>query len=241
MNAASSSAASSNFGETVLSHRFAGPIRGLALAALLYAAQYSAQAVTIVDTGPGSSGGFSLATTQQIAGEFTVGSPTTITSIEGWMFRPSNATTGSLFLGIAADNSVSGEIPGTLLFSSSFSLPANAINNAGWYGSSSLGWLLPAGTYWVTFGSNSAGAPQGAMPWPAVSPLANYSSFTGGQWNDLIPGSGPFNAASFGVRIEGSIASGASVPDSVNTLALTALSLAVLLVLHAKTVPSSSS
>jgi len=154
-------------------------IRVLCFTLLLFSAT-AANAVVIVDTGPGpggDTGGWTLGDTQWLAGEFTTTEDYIITSIEGWI-NPLNST-GIVRVALYSDG---GEIPGTQLFSDTFSKPGTSGN--GWYGVSGLSWELLAGTYWVSFeGVTGTG---GAMPYPSATPLANEAFFNSinSAWNE---------------------------------------------------------
>jgi hypothetical protein len=108
-----------------------------------------------------------LSTSEFLAAEFSVGSPVTVTSAEGWI-NVSHA--GTLNVKFYSDG---GDIPGSQLFSAS---PAVG-TGVGWRGATGLNWLLAVGTYWIAFEVPASGGMAGYMTTPAPSPLANGAFF----------------------------------------------------------------
>jgi len=144
------------------------------LLALLTAAPSVVMATTLVDTGQGTgTGGVVLDNMiyelQWLAAEFSLSALSTISSVEGWMYYRTDSTTiRSLNFVIYEDGGV---IPGTMRFSSTFTLPTSA-STPGWFGPSNLSWELAACTYWVAFEAQPGF--DGYMPFPSTGPhLAN--------------------------------------------------------------------
>ena len=189
--------------------------RVLSLAALIQLFHIApVSAVTIVDTGPGpaTAGGPSLASFQWLAAEFSISQPYIITDVQGWMHNIDALGTAT-----AAIYTDGGEIPGTELFSASFS----GTPTVDWYGPSGLSWSLAAGTYWVAFEVRPGDTFYGAMPTPSGSPLANEAAVTGNS-NGLYIVQDDLD---MGVRIQ---ADPVSVPEP-STLLLLAGGLAALI------------
>jgi len=72
-----------------------------------------------------------------------------------------------------------------------------------WNGISNLNWILPAGTYWIGYASNSSltvSMPFGVTPSPSLI-WAFDSSYSDGNWHLTGPG-----VSQIGVRVEGVVA-----------------------------------
>lgn len=156
----------------------------LAGAALIAAANASAQ--TIVDTGAPTdpNSGYTLGWGQLLAGSFTLDHATRLASIQGWI----GSDGGQAIISIAGD---AGGLPGAELFSSSF-----ALDDSGWQGLDGLDWDLGPGTYWATFALDESVGGLAWMPSSATSPLLSYAlGWSGAGWTDEY---GPLD---LGVRI----------------------------------------
>jgi hypothetical protein len=136
----------------------------------------SANAATIVDTGPGagtinwaliSADALGLGPYgQSLAAEFSIGSSTTVTDIEGWMsFNPSGAD------GTIAIYSDGGHVPGVELYATTF-FGTGSLDSS-WVGASGLSWGLAPGTYWVAFEVRDGQTLETTMPSPSLNPLLN--------------------------------------------------------------------
>ena len=147
-----------------------------------------AYAAEFVDTGPGPEGptGWTLNPSQSLAAEFVLGQDSTITSVEGWI---ASIIDGSLFT--ASIFSDGGNVPGSVLFSSSFS--GGAPGTGQWQGAYGLSWNLAAGTYWVGFSGQNG---LGTMPNPSANPLGNEAFTFEGNWVG-------FDDLSIGARVTG--------------------------------------
>jgi hypothetical protein len=147
---------------------------------------------------------------QWLAAEFSLLAPSTISSVEGWMYYRTDSTTiRSLNFVIYEDGGV---IPGTMRFSSTFTLPTSA-STPGWFGPSNLSWVLAAGTYWVAFEAQPGF--DGYMPFPSMTPLANEAirwvrdgSDTGYRNTDVI-------GADFGLGVRISDSNAVPLPGAV--------------------------
>jgi len=146
----------------------------------------SANAATIVDTGPGADSNYrALAGAsvlppfgQFLAAEFSIGSSTTVTDIEGWMsFNPSGAD------GTIAIYLDGGDVPGAELYATTFF--GTGSSDSSWVGASGLSWDLAAGTYWVAFEVRDGQTLETSMPSPSSNPLLNeaFTSRDTGDWN----------------------------------------------------------
>ena len=128
---------------------------------------------TIVDTGAGLSnnGGYTIGSYQSLAGQFTITESYTITDIYGWIGKDSNnPETGTFTIELVSGG---GQIPDG---SGIFSGDANySVSGPAWQGLTGIDWTIPAGTYWVEFGSRyvySGYMPRASNPaWPRQLPL----------------------------------------------------------------------
>lgn len=138
------------------------------LAAMMPAA---ATAATIADTGtPTGTIRYTLAPSQDLAGQFTVGGATTITGVQGFIapFSNSGTVTATLF--------GPGPVPnaGNVLFSTSFAVTGGEV----WYGASGLNWAVAAGNYWLGFSTSASMGMRDGAP----APLGGYA-FSSGNWS----------------------------------------------------------
>lgn len=177
--------------------------QSILFAILLFTIQ-PAHGALIIDTGPASSAeeAWVLTNEQFLAAEFVLGQSYNITDVQGWI---GSYTKGNLVYSIRKDDSTSGEIPGSIIYSQTFELPV--AGDPDWYGPSGLNWNLSAGIYWLSFEADVN--TSGWMPFPADSPLSNYafSDNTAGytDWYED-------DELSLGVRIYGE-QQGANVPE----------------------------
>lgn len=160
------------------SHRcFRGCIRplswplllALCLATLLTGARAGAQTY-LVNTGPGSSSTIGAPSLMKIGSiyqylgvKFTLASPATIGSIEGWMARPG----GFINVKLRSHDTMTNK-PGAELFSTSVNGSSTV---PAWAVFSGLNWAVSADTYWVTFEPVSG---SGSMPNGAAAPLRSH-------------------------------------------------------------------
>jgi hypothetical protein len=181
--------------------------------------------ITIVDTGT-PSGDFPAPFNdfEYYGAQFTIGSPYTIQSVEGY-FSHDGAIAGLVDIAIHAGDIFAND---DVLYHSIEEVAANS--PLGWYGVSDVNWALPAGTYWVTFKPTPpwlGPGVHGNMPGKAPNVMGNYVfSFTRDspqyvlceqcqyyQWDfTYAHGDHPLLPAA-GVRI-------LAVPDATSTLAL---------------------
>ena len=131
------------------------------IAGLMGMSMSAAEAAYIVDTGPGSSfSSFSLTATQNLAGSFTVGAASQITSVEGWLADGLGEVLFELHDGATPD--------GALLFSAR----VNITNpSPGFRGAESLDWDVAAGDYTLTVAG--IGNYSGSMRSRPAQPLAS--------------------------------------------------------------------
>ena len=167
----------------------------------------TSQASVIVDTGPGpdGSGGYTLASYQWLAAEFSITESVTVDSIEGWI-----GGGGAGEVGTIAIYSDGGELPGTELYSTGFSAD---LWNSSWQGAGALDWALAAGTYWVSFEVRATDTLQGWMAYPSASPLGNEAFTNSSGWNE-------YDSLSIGVKINGEQIGVVPVPATLMLMAL---------------------
>lgn len=200
------------------------------IAASLTQIPAQSRASTIVDTGHADPGVakalLSLSPADQLAAQFTLLTPTTITSVEGWIGSLTPDTPRSITIGLGA-------APGSTTFSGHFQPVGGSIvgdSTSQWQGVFDLNWNLDAGTYWVSFIADPELYPA-LYAWmasdvPNPLPLYAYRTpFSSDAWNQ--PG------LDFGVRINGD-ASIQVVPESSTTVALLGLTVAALFYIRRK-------
>jgi hypothetical protein len=168
----------------------------------------SADSAVIVDTGPGPNdlSGLVLGWDDDLsqAAQFSISSPYTITSVQGWMFALENDG-----LATAVLYTDGGEVPGLELFSAPFAVSGSVPD---WFGPVGLNWSLAAGTYWVGFEVRSPSTLVGVMPHPSITPLADEAYRTQGVWSQL-------DDSNLGVQVFGDPPS-VPEPSSVGVLML---------------------
>jgi hypothetical protein len=148
--------------------------------AFLAAGVGHAQAVYVVDTGPGSdTGGLSLSATQSLAGRFTVDLGHELYALEGWMIYPT--TVGNLPVRVVLYEDLEG-LPDTaaVVHSQLFSVPASGIPFAAdWHGIAGVTIPVYGGTYWLAFELPSGDFGSGAMPPTPLVELDDYAVDSG--------------------------------------------------------------
>ena len=111
----------------------------------------SANAVTIVDTGPYDAGAWSISPSDgysdAVAGQFTTSQPWIITSVGGWLGSVELVTglVTAVIYSNGADN-----LPLESLFSAQIEVPPDS-NSPLEFRSVDTDWFLPSGTYWLAF------------------------------------------------------------------------------------------
>lgn len=133
-----------------------------------------AMAATLVNTGTptgqGSANGWTLASNQTLAGLFTLGAATTVTSVEGFIRN---------FSGVAANGTISiftgGVDPANsgLQYSAGFTIASTGISAGAWQGVFGQSWALAAGQHWVVFTSDGA---LNTMTYLPPNPLAQHAN-----------------------------------------------------------------
>lgn len=162
----------------------------------------SAYAVVIVDTGqpPGDEEpvvGWTLASHQWLAAEFSLASSHTLTSVEGWLREDTGGTVTAVIYGDG------GLVPDTSseLFSQVFSVPSpdpSEVSFSSWHGVTGVSWALTPGDYWAAFEVRSDNTYSGAMPFDAPFPTVHEASRT-----DPDPNYVNVDNLDFGLRIHG--------------------------------------
>ena len=157
----------------------------------------SAIAATIVNTGPGADSNYWVLAGasvlppfgQFLAAEFSIGSSTTVTDIEGWMSSNPSGADGTI-----AIYSDGGDVPGAELYATTFF--GTGSQDSSWVGASGLSWDLAAGTYWVAFEVRDGQTLETSMPSPSSSPLLNEAATSRDTGNWI-----GFDGLDLGVRI----------------------------------------
>ncbi len=145
---------------------------------------FSAHSTTLVDTGDTGAvdpdKAWSLIDSQWLAGEFTLLDDYIITDVESVI---GVSQTGDATVAIYTDG---GSIPGSELFSSSFSINSGAKD---WYGVNGVSWSLTAGTYWAAFEVRSGQTFAGYNADTAVNPLNGSAWYWVGlsSWDSFTP------------------------------------------------------
>lgn len=156
--------------------------------------------------GPGSSGvgGWTLAETQWLAAQFSLGAATTITDVQGWIGGGPGSATAAIYTD-------GGDVPGFEFLSAEFTAAAPE----GWCGPAGLNWLLVPGDYWVAYQVQAGQTLFGHMSNPSTFPLLN-EAHGDAPWvaNDNL---------NFGVRIFGTTAVAAIPEPSTYALMLAGL------------------
>ena len=154
----------------------------------------SANAVTIVDTGPYDAAAFSISPSDgysdAFGGQFTTSQPWIITSVGGWLGSVELVTgwVTAVIYSNGADN-----LPLDGLYSAQIEVPPDS-NAPLEFRSVDVDWLLPAGTYWLAFFAGAgcetevepgadAGGCYAGMKFPGTGLLAAYS-VDGANWVD---------------------------------------------------------
>lgn len=121
-------------------------------------------------TGQGGANGWTLASNQTLAGLFTLGAATTVTSVEGFIRN---------FSGVAANGTISiftgGVDPANsgLQYSAGFTIASTGISAGAWQGVFGQSWALAAGQHWVVFTSDGA---LNTMTYLPPNPLAQHAN-----------------------------------------------------------------
>lgn len=168
-------------------------------AAIMLSNASPAVAAFVVDTGtpvPGAPD-YGLVPGMDLATQFTLGSATTINSVEGYI----NGSGGSAGTITIYGN---GNVPAAAnaLFTAAFTTVL-APSPGAWQGVFGKSWNLAAGTYWVGFGSTGADGMVGGAP----NPLPAHAFTSSGIWFRTSP-------LNIGVRIAG-VPGGGSGPGPV--------------------------
>ena len=154
----------------------------------------AASANLIIDTGepPDVGSGWTLDSSQWLAGEFTLSQAYTVTDVVGWMFE---GTPGNITVAIYGDG---GDVPdaGSELYSQTLYVDIpDSMTNA-WIGAGGVSWDLGPGTYWAAFEVHEAET-HFAMSHDAPFPLDNYSFTVDNVWVIDVAG------LDFGLRVSG--------------------------------------
>jgi hypothetical protein len=159
----------------------------------------------IIDTGPATppyASTIVINSAQFLAGEFALGEPVAVGSIEFWIESGLAGQFRVAIYGDDAGGNFPGEVPGTMLYSQVFSLGSTFTTQ--WQGTSGLNWSLNPGTYWVSIEAPSSGAGEGGSPFPLEElggkkpplPLSNEAAWisANNSWSE-------YDTLDMGVRI----------------------------------------
>jgi hypothetical protein len=161
----------------------------IATVAALALSSVSASAALVVDTGvPLGISNYVLDPRQDLAGYFTLGSATTVTSVKGFINSNGGSTGTVRIYSDAALPDIS-----NLLFSNTFAITASPFRGE-WQGVSGQNWALAAGNYWVSFSSTGADGMFNGVP----SPLSNHAFTISGNWTQ-------FRTLNVGFQIEAGV------------------------------------
>lgn len=155
-----------------------------------------AMAAFVVDTGtpvPGAPN-YVLDPGTSLAGQFTLGTATTINSVEGYI-NGGGGSTGTIT--IYSDGNV--PAAANALFTATFTTTPSA---SAWQGVFGKSWNLAAGTYWVGFGSTGPDGMFGGAP----NPLPAHAFTSNGTWFRTSP-------INIGVRLAGGLGGPGPVPE----------------------------
>lgn len=182
----------------------------VAFAALYLACCGSAQAATLVDTGAIRNGFISEVVIDRIYGQITLGAASRIDAIQGYI----SSNGGALRLSLLSDlNGRPGSLlqsPDNVAYTTVFetrgtAMPFRSVHD--WQGATDLGWLVAAGTYWVSF-ANENMRPYVVGPSmqrnAAVRPLAKYARYYSSDMSTWI------DDGNYAFRVLGTVA---AVPE----------------------------
>ncbi len=157
---------------------------GFFMCLLMLSLTFSAHSTTIVDTGDTGvvsvNKAWLLNDVQWLAGEFTLADNFIITDVKSVL--KVTQSQGDATVAIYTDGDT---IPGTELFSSSFSINNDAKD---WYGVNGVSWNLTAGTYWAAFEVRSGQTLRGKNAGTAVNPLSEYAWSSWSTWSTFPAG-----------------------------------------------------
>lgn len=180
-------------------------LRTAILFGLIPAAMLPASAQTIIfDTGQPTIAGTSLcaspncgtAAYQDVAGQFTLTQSYSIASAQAWIQAPS--TGGQLNVAIRADN---GGLPGTSIFSQTYTVPSQAASNWVVFTFTNQPILQASVPYWLSFEPVSGSGLQYAMAGGAPMPLSSYAFYNSLNSGWIVESNGA--PTGFGMRLSG--------------------------------------
>ncbi len=151
--------------------------RAALLTVVVIATTSPATAAFVVDTGtPTGIVSPALSPSQSLAGYFTLGSNTIVSSVEGYIFAAPSSR------GITINIHRDGIFPNDteILFTSTFT-PSPSMSTEDWKGISGVNWNLAAGSYWVSFATTGSNSMRSGVP----SALARYASTSESAWRAL--------------------------------------------------------